>query len=182
MVNNGHIEGIDKTTGKPKFCELYMLAKSKKLSFKHKGQNVTHPFQILHSNVGGPIYPADRHSNRFWILFINGYGRFPWIYFMKKKSEVLAHFCEFKKDIQTHLGAKIKELHLSKNFVSFFQSDNGGEYTGKAFQEELGKAGTVHLTTAPDMPEQNGLAKQMNQTLVNTATAMLIESGLLKSF
>ena len=101
---------------------------------------------------------------------------------MKKKSEALAHFRKFKKDIQTHLGTEIKELHLSKNFVSFFQSDNGGEYTGKAFQEELGKAGTVHLTTAPDMPKQNGLAEQMNQTLVNTATAMLIESGLPKSF
>ena len=52
---------------------------------------------------------------------------------MKKKSEALARFCEFKKDIQTHLGAEIKELHLSKNFVSFFQLDNSEEYTGKAF-------------------------------------------------
>ena len=33
-----------------------------------------------------------------------------------------------------------------------------------------------------DTPEQNGLAECMNQTLVNTATAMLIESGLPKSF
>ena len=60
--------------------------------------------------------------------------------------------------------------------------DNGGEYIGKLFQEELGKTGTVHLTTAADTPEQNRLAKRMNQTLINTATTMLIESGLPKSF
>ena len=101
---------------------------------------------------------------------------------MKKKSEALACFCEFKKDIQTHLGAKIKELHFSKIFVSFFQLDNGREYTGKVFQEELGKTGTVHLTMAPDMPEQNRLAERVNQTLVNTATAILIKSGLPRSF
>ena len=101
---------------------------------------------------------------------------------MKRKSEALLRFQEFKNDIRTHLGAKIGELHLSKNFINFFQSDNGGEYVGKLFQEELGKTGTVHLTTAPDTPEQNGLAERMNQTLVNTATAMLIESGLPKSF
>ena len=101
---------------------------------------------------------------------------------MKKKSEALPCFCEFKKDIWTHLGTKIKELHLSKNFTNFFQSNNGGEYTRKVFQEELGKLGTIHLATALDMPKQNGLAEQMNQTLVNTATAMLIELGLPKSF
>ena len=40
----------------------------------------------------------------------------------------------------------------------------------------------MHLTTAADTPEQNRLAKHMNQTLINTATAILIEYGLPKSF
>ena len=82
MVNNGCVEGIDKITGKAKFCEPCVLAKSKKLPFKHEGQQVTHPFQVIHSDVGGPVNIADCHGNRYWISFINDYGRFPWVYFM----------------------------------------------------------------------------------------------------
>ena len=182
MVNNGCIEGINKITGKAKFCEPCILAKSKKLPFKHKGQQATHLFQVVHSDVGGPINIADCHGNRYWISFINDYGHFPWVYFMWKKSKASLCFWEFRRDIQTHLGAEIHELHLSENFVSFFQSDNRGEYIGKDLQEELQKMGIVHLMIAPDTPEQNGLAEHMNQTLVNMVTAILIESGLPTSF
>lgn len=182
MVNNSCIEGIDSSTGKPKFCETCVLAKSKKLFFKHKEQKATHSFQIIHSDVGGPVTLADSHGNKYWILFIDGYGHFPWVYFIKRKSEALTCFCEFKSDVQIYLGAKIGELHLSENFIKFFQSDNERKYVSGKFQEELRKTGTVHLTTAPNTPKQNGLAEHMNQTLMNTATAMLIESGLPKTF
>lgn len=182
MVNDGAVEGIDNVTRKPRFCKPCVLAKSKKLPFKHRGQKATHPFQIIHSDVGGPVTPADRHGNRYWISFIDGFGCLPWIYFMKKKSEAFARFCEFKNDVKNLFKMDIGELNLSENFVSFFQSDGGGEYIRKRFQSELGEAGIVHLTTAPDTPEQNGLAERMNQTLVNTATAMLIESGLSRSY
>ena len=74
MVNDGAVEGIDKVTGKLKFCEPCVLAKSKKLPFKHKGQKATHPFQIIHSDVGGPVTPADHHGNRYWSSFIDGYS------------------------------------------------------------------------------------------------------------
>ena len=101
---------------------------------------------------------------------------------MKKKSKAPACFHEIKKDVETFFKAEIGKMKLSKNFTSLFQSNGRGKYIGKQFQSELSKAGIVHLTIAPDTPKQNRLAKCMNQTLVNTSTAMFIESGLPKLF
>lgn len=120
IVNNRCIEGIDKMTGKPKLCKPCMLEKLKKLPFRHKGQKATHPFQIIHSDVGGPVTLANRHGNKYWISFIDGYGHFPWVYFMKRKDEALSRFCEFKNDVWTYLEGEIGELHLFKSFINFF--------------------------------------------------------------
>ena len=60
-------------------------------------------------------------------------------------------------------------------------SDRGGKYTSKEFKEYLVKKGTKHRLTVHNTPEQNGVAEQLNQTLVERLRAMLIESNLLKS-
>ncbi len=77
---------------------------------------------------------------------------------------------------------EIGEVKFSNNWVAFFRSDGGGEYTGHEFREELLLDGTFHETTAADTPEQNGLSERMNGTLVTRALAMLIDSGLPRSF
>lgn len=154
----------------------------KKQPFTHKGQRATRPLQMIHSDVGGPVTPQDRHGNRYWISFIDDCKRFPWIYFMSHKSEALGIFKQWKKDVQLMFGEEIGEIHLSPNFLDFFTSDGGGEYMSKAFKDELDASGTVHHTTAADTPEQDGLAERMNQTLVNLSTAMLLDSKLGKSF
>ena len=40
----------------------------------------------------------------------------------------------------------------------------------------------MHQTTAPDTPEQNGLAERMNQTITGRALAMLIDSKLPRTY
>ena len=45
-------------------------------------------------------------------------------------------------------------------------TDRGGKYTSKEFEEYLAKKGTKHRLTIHDTPEQNGIAEQLNRTLV----------------
>ena len=59
-------------------------------------------------------------------------------------------------------------------------TDRGGEYTSKEFEEYFAKKGTKHRLTVHDTPEQNGVAEQLNRTLVEKSRAMLIESNLPK--
>ena len=58
------------------------------------------------------------------------------------------------------------------------RSDNGGEYTGKQFQEYLKSEGVRHELTVPKSPQQNGVAERQNRTLVEMVRTMLIESKL----
>jgi hypothetical protein len=67
---------------------------------------------------------------------------------------------------------------MSESFLQFLHTDEGGEYDGVKFESKLRTDGVLHESSASYTQEQNGLAEQMNQTLANTATTILIDSGL----
>lgn len=182
MVNEGQIEGVDDLTGNLEFCEPCTLAKIKKSPFKHKSTRALRPLQLVHSDVGGPVTPCDRYGNRYWVTFIDNHLRLPWVYFMNKKSEVPRILKQWKSDVEAFFKEELGELTLSANFIDFFGSDGGGEYTSDQFERDLKSMGIIHHTTAAHTPEQNGLAERMNQNLTNMATAMLIDSNLPKSY
>ena len=56
--------------------------------------------------------------------------------------------------------------------------DNGGEYMSKEFQAYLTSKGIEHQLTVPHSPQQNGVAEQLNRTLMESARAMLLHSNL----
>ena len=116
------------------------------------------------------------------MVIVDDYSCFPWVYFMKWKSEVLQTYQQWKKDVQTFFWVEIGEEHFSELYVDFLHSDNGGEYTGENFWSQLQSDGTLHETSAADTPEQNGTAERMNQTLATLTNTMLEESKLPKSF
>jgi hypothetical protein len=87
---------------------------------------------------------------------------------MKQKGEVLQKFQHFKALVENQTGQKIKVL----------QSDNGGEYTGKAFQEFCSDHGIERRFSAPYAPNQNGRAERLNRTLIEMVTSMMSTSKL----
>lgn len=182
MVSKGQLKGIDTLTGEPKFCEPCAMGKMHKLPFKSRtGNRATRPLQFIHSDVGGMVDPS-RQGFRYWITFTDEHNRFVWVLFMKHKSEAQDTYNRWKADVEAFFREEVGEISLSPNFVQFLRTDNGGEYTSKAFEAQLRKEGVLHETMAADTPEQNGMAERVNQTLVNQTVAMLIESGLPKSF
>ncbi|KAG3232401.1 hypothetical protein PI124_g22516 [Phytophthora idaei] len=104
--------------------------------------------------------PAGR---QYVVTFVDDYSRFVYVYFMRKKSEVLEHFKTFKAEVEKQQVESIRIL----------RTDNGGEYCGNEFARFLRQEGIVHQTGVPYSPQQNGLAKRMNRTLVEKARAML---------
>ena len=62
------------------------------------------------------------------------------------------------------------------------RTDNGGEYTSSEFQNHLKICGIRHELTIPQNPEQNGAAKRLNRTLVETTRSMLLDARLPQSF
>ena len=65
--------------------------------------------------------------------------------------------------------------------IQILISNHGGEYTSKEFKDYLAQKGTRHKLTVHNTLKQNGVAKWLNQTLVERTRAMLLEPNLPKS-
>ena len=70
----------------------------------------------------------------------------------------------------------------SRRKLKVLRTKNGGEYTSVKFENYLKAEGVRHECTVPQTPEQNGVAEQMNRTLVETTHSMLIDSKLPHKF
>jgi transposase InsO family protein len=155
----------------------------KKLPFEStNGIRTTKPLQMVHTDVGGPITPISREGQRYWIVIVDDFTWFPWVYFMKHKNETLAVYKQWRSDIKAFFRQEVEGEHFTLEALEYLRSDNGGEYTSAKFRTGLRSDGVRHETSAPDTPEQNGLAERMNQTLSTLANTMLEESKLPKSF
>ena len=78
----------------------------------------------MHTDVCGPIKPMSTGQNRYFLTFIGDFSRKTWIYFLKRKLEVLNCFKDFKAIIEKQNGYKI----------IIMRSDQGGEYTSNDFE------------------------------------------------
>ena len=183
MVKEGQLQGIQHLTGKLEFCEPCTIAKMKQLPFElAKEVWTTRPLQMAHTDVGGPITPASREGYKYWMVIVDDFTRFPWVYFMKHKSEAPNIYKQWRADIKSYFRQDLDNETFTPEALEYIRSDNGGEFTGAHFTGQLQEDGVRHETSAPDTPEQNGLTERMNQTLSTIANTMLEESKLPKSF
>ena len=65
--------------------------------------------------------------------------------------------------MENQTGKKIKVL----------RSDNGGVYTSHAFDEFCRQEGIKMQLTVPYTPQQNGVAKRKNRSIVGATRAMM---------
>ena len=82
---------------------------------------------------------------------------------MKNKHKVFNKLKKFKALIENHTEKKIKTL----------RSDNGREFSLEEFKELWKDSGIKRDLTTPYNPQQNGVAKRKNRTIMEPARAML---------
>ena len=91
---------------------------------------------------------------------------------MKKKSEALNKFKEFKAELEKQLGRHIKSLC----------SNRGGEYMSIEFVYFLKEHEILSQFSALGTPQQNGVAERRNRTLLDMVRSMMSLSTLPLSF
>jgi transposase InsO family protein len=123
---------------------------------------------LIQSEVCGPMTVASLNGYLYYVLFIDDHSRKTWIYFLKNKDGVLAKFQEFKAQVETMIGKKIKVL----------RSENGGEYTSKEFINFCIEAGIKRELTVPYNPQQNGDDERKNRIIIEATKAMIHDQSL----
>ena len=148
-------------------CEFGKLTRSSYVSSGHRSSCA---FDLIHSDVWGPCSTSSMNGFRYFVTFIDCFSRVTWLYLMKNKSDVIGCFKDFHRSVQTQYGAMVKVL----------RSDNGTEYTNRAFAEYLSSQGIQHQTTCPYTPAQNGVAERKNRHLLEVARSMMIAMNVPK--
>jgi transposase InsO family protein len=151
-------------------CEHCLAGKTPKLKFG-KGSEFEESLDGIVSDVCGPMQVESLGRKRYFVTFIDAYSRYCEVHFIREKSEVPECAIQFIKRMQNLLGKTPK----------IFRSDRGTEYMNQRLQTFLADEGIWFECTVGFCPEQNGMAEKKNDTLMNAARTMLIESNLPKN-
>ncbi|GJX52129.1 retrovirus-related pol polyprotein from transposon TNT 1-94 [Tanacetum coccineum] len=143
------------------------LGKSKKSSHKPKTEDTNHEkLYLLHMDFCGPMRVASINSKRYILVIVDDYSRFTWVRFLKKKDEAPAAIIKCIKNIQVCLKATVQNV----------RTDNGTEFVNQTLHDFYEYVSISHQTSVARTPQQNGIVKRRNQTLVEAARTMLIFS------
>ena len=58
-------------------------------------------FELIHFDVWGPSPVASIGRSRYFVVFIDDYSRYSWIFPMKSRSEILLIYSNFAKMVET---------------------------------------------------------------------------------
>ena len=144
LAKEGLAENFTSSVKYDDVCEVCQMGKQARLPFPtNSAWRATEKLQLVHSDVCGPMRTESLSKNRYFILFIDDFTRFCWIFFLKHKSEVAQVFVKFKTAVETETGYKLKSI----------RSDNGTEYTSAQFQAICNDAGIKHQLTNVYTPQ-----------------------------
>lgn len=120
---------------------------------------------LVHSNLCGPMSMASLSGFWYYVIFIDDYSRKTWIYFLNPKEfeEVLEKFKEFKAQVENLFKKRIKVL----------RSSSGGKYTSRGFYNFYIEEGIKREFCVPYNPQQKGIAKGKNRSILEEAKAMI---------
>ena len=161
-----HKSIIDKT------CESCALAKASTLPFYRSLNHASSAFDIVHSDVWGPTRVGSLTKKHYYVIFVDDWSRFTWIYFLHQKSEVMHIFKNFHAMILTQFNKRIKIL----------RSDSGGEYINKNLSAFFANEGIIHQRSCSYQPQQNGLAERKHRHIQETARALRLHAHMPKEF
>jgi transposase InsO family protein len=171
VMSNQKLLGKDKIS-KVDFCEHCVLAKQHRLKFQVGKHQSTQVLEYIHSDLWGPSRTATHGGNLYFLSIIDDFSRKVWVYLLKNKNQAFKKFKEWKLLMENLTDKKVKTL----------RTDNGLEFCNSEFDTFCTREGIQRHKTVRLTPQQNGVAKRMNRTLLNKARSMLFNAGLSKAF
>ncbi|GJZ95753.1 ribonuclease H-like domain-containing protein [Tanacetum coccineum] len=104
----------------PILCHACHLGKHVRLPFISSNTIVSSCFDIVHSDVWtSPILSLSGFT--YYVLFLDHYSQFVWVYLLVRKSDVLSKFILFRNYVRTQFKC---EIHA-------FQCDHVGEFDNR---------------------------------------------------
>lgn len=111
----------------------------------------------------GPFSTASISGAKYYVVFTEDSTRFPYVFTIEKKSEVVNVWREFRLKIQA-----------GGTNVCVLRSDNGGEFKG--LEKDLKDNGITWEPSPPYTQHANGVSERMIRTLNTKVRALLLDA------
>nr|GFB13945.1 hypothetical protein [Tanacetum cinerariifolium] len=164
----------DLVAGLPKFkyhkehlCPSCEQGKSKRTSHPPKlVPNLRQRLHLLHMDLCGPLRIASINGKRYVLVIMDDYSRYTWVHFLRSKDEAPEVIIKFLKRITV----------LFQSPVIIIRTDNGTKFKNHVLKEYFDTVGISHQMSSVRTPQQNGVVKRRNRTLLEAARTMFIFS------
>ncbi|GKA73506.1 putative ribonuclease H-like domain-containing protein [Tanacetum coccineum] len=104
----------------------------------------------------------------YYLVVTDDYSRFSWVFFLSTKDETSGILKTYIIGMETQINHKVKIIRC----------DNGTEFKNNDINQFCGIKGIKRKFSVARTPQQNGVAKRKNRTLIEAARTMLADSLL----
>ena len=178
MAKAGDIPNVSATAWdavKLDFCEPCALGKARRGTFSDvdRTDKATRPFEKVHSDLSGRVPTRSKGGAEYYMTWTDENTDKTWVDFLKTKDGALPATQKWLEESTLGLDDSDRKL---KNL----RTDGGGEYIDAAGEKWFASNGILHEKTAPESPQQNGIAERKNLTIMNDARTYMAASNLRK--
>ncbi|GJT30329.1 retrovirus-related pol polyprotein from transposon TNT 1-94 [Tanacetum coccineum] len=165
LSKNNIVNGLPKLKFvKDHLCSSCELGKAKRKSFHTKTTpSSKRRLQLLHMDLCGPMRVESINGKKYVLVIVDDYSRYTWTHFLRSKDETPRVLIDFLTLVQRGLHAQVTTV----------RTDKGTKFLNKTLHAYFAKEGIRHETSTARTPEQNGVVKRRNRTLVEAARTML---------
>nr|GEZ96036.1 putative ribonuclease H-like domain-containing protein [Tanacetum cinerariifolium] len=174
LVRNNLAKGLpSKCFENDHTCVAFLKRKQHKASCKTKLVNsVSKPLHNLHMDLFGPTSVSSLNHKWYCLVATDDFSRFSWTFFLRTKDETSSIIRNFITEIENLKDLKVKIIRC----------DNRGEFKNQEMNKFCTKKGIRREFNNARSPQQNGVAKKRNRTLIKAARTMLADAKLPVTF
>nr|AAK50412.1 Putative retroelement [Oryza sativa Japonica Group] len=164
LVDKEMASGVPTVHHPNQLCQACLVAKQVRQPFPGMANyRAEAPLELLHMDLCGPITPSTFAGNRYFMLIVDDFSNWMWVFVIKLKDQALAVFEKFKPLAKNTVGRTIKTL----------RTDRGGEFLSGKFARVCDAASIERHLTAPYSPQQNDVVERRNRTVMAMARSLL---------
>nr|GEX31928.1 putative ribonuclease H-like domain-containing protein [Tanacetum cinerariifolium] len=175
LAKNGLVESLPlKLFTNEHKCVACNKGKQHKASYKaiFVVRTISEPLQLLHMDLFGPTSIRRIDQKYYSSVVTNDFSRFSWVFFLGTKDETFYILKDFIALIENYLNKKVKAIRC----------DNGTKFQNAKLIDLCGEKRIKRDYSNARTPQQNGVAKRKNRTLIEAARSMLADSKLPTMF
>ena len=145
------------------FCDACQAGKSKHLPFHLSSRISTRVLELVHCDIWGPSPTVTTSGYPYYIIFVDDYNRYCWLYPMRRRFDSLACFTNFKNMGENQFNQRLQ----------LFQCDGAKELVEGIFRSFLDANGISLRVSCPHTSQQNGIAEQKHRHIREIGLSLL---------